>query len=77
MKGQSVNFKISYDGPAVESGSMPVRDLAPALMSLSQLFEDVNREVQEQDVDITLRFTSVGKGSFEESLPCITSSLNC
>lgn len=39
----SVHFSIKYDGPALASHQMDVRDLTPALFALSNLLEDANR----------------------------------
>lgn len=39
----SVHFSIKYDGPALASHQMDVRELAPALMALANLLEDANK----------------------------------
>lgn len=35
-----VAFSISYDGPALSSGAMPLADLAPALVALNEVFAE-------------------------------------
>ena len=39
----AVHFSIKYDGPALASHQMDVRELAPALIALSDLLEQANK----------------------------------
>ena len=39
----TVHFSIKYDGPALQSHQMDVRELGPALLALAGLLEDANK----------------------------------
>ena len=54
-------FYVAYDGPALESNQMAVRDLAPALLALSDLFDETNRILNGGRADVRLDV----KGSFK------------
>lgn len=62
---QHLDFKIIYDGPALQSHSMEVRDLAPALLAVGSLFDEVNRLLNGDKTQIKLQVTALGAGSFE------------
>ena len=65
----SVKFLISYSGPALDDGSMDVRELAPALLALGKLCEESNRVLNEQHSSVAVRVTADFKsGSFEIDL---------
>ena len=39
----TVHFSIKYDGPALDSHQMDIRELAPALIALSNMLEEANK----------------------------------
>jgi len=59
------SFVISYDGPALRDGAMDVRDLAPALMALGQLFDAANQNLNPEGSQIKLDVKASETGSFQ------------
>lgn len=57
----SKTLYIAYDGPALASHEMDVRELAPALLALSTLFEEANTALNRDRAKISLNV----KGSFK------------
>lgn len=57
----SVHFSIKYDGPALASHEMDVRELAPALLALSTLLEEANRVIYPDSPEVRVNV----KGSFQ------------
>lgn len=58
-------FTIAYDGPALRQGSMDVRDLAPALLAVGQLFDAANTVLNRDEARINVNVKATGQGSFE------------
>jgi hypothetical protein len=56
---------VRYDGPALEQGRMPVRDLAPALLALSDLFVDAGVILHPEQEAVALEVKATGRGSFD------------
>ena len=65
------SFSIAYDGPAVESGSMDVRDLAPALLAVGQLFDAANLALNGEKATIGVNVQATTEGSFEVVLDVV------
>lgn len=70
----SVHFSIKYDGPALAMHQMDVRELAPALISLSDLLEQANKAVSPDAPEVRVRVNGDFKaGSFGVDLIAVQS----
>lgn len=59
-------FTVSFDGAAVRSGLMDVRQLAPALLSLGELIQEANKTLNGETAKISVKVRSnFKKGSFQ------------
>ena len=67
-------FGVTYDGPALTGGRMPVRDLAPALLSLGEVFTDASLLLYPDNDPVSLEIEATGEGSFEINLILQTAS---
>lgn len=58
-------FNVVYDGPALAEHRMDVRDLAPALIAISDLFSAANKELNGESADVRVEVKASFKaGSF-------------
>jgi hypothetical protein len=67
------SFTIAYDGPALRDGAMDVRDLAPALLAVGQLFDAANTVLNRDQATVKISVTASGQGSFEISFDVLQS----
>ncbi len=63
MKSEN-EFKIQYDGEALKDHRMDVRDLAPALLSIAELFEESNRVINGNRTNLSVEIIALQPGSF-------------
>ena len=64
----SAEFVVTFEGPAVEAGRMPVRDLAPALLSLADIVQEANAVTADGAARVSLDIRAFDKGSFDVAL---------
>jgi hypothetical protein len=58
----TVHFSVKYDGPALASHQMDVRELAPALIALSALLEESNRVLYPDSAEVRVNVNGSFKG---------------
>ncbi len=68
---EKIQFKIAYDGPLLQDHSIDVKEFAPALLALGQLFEESNRLLNDYRASINLHIKAHEAGSFESLLELI------
>jgi hypothetical protein len=55
------DFHVIYDGPALQSSEMNVRDLAPALLALGQALEEANAALNDSRAKISVQVKATFK----------------
>lgn len=75
MESDDMKFRIVYDGPALDTHEMDVRDLAPALLSLSDVLEEAGRTIYGKKSHVSVKVNASFKaGSFGVDLIASSSS---
>lgn len=70
----TLHFSVKYDGPALASHQMDVRELAPALIALSSLLEEANRTLYPGSAEVRVNVSgSFKSGSFGVDLVALQS----
>lgn len=61
-------FAVKYDGDDLRNHLMPVRELAPALIALGEMFERANTILNGETAQVSLDIRATKEGSFEIGL---------
>lgn len=61
-------FRVEYDGEALRTGRMPVRELAPALLALGDLFAEASTVIYPDRPPASLEIKATEAGSFDVHL---------
>lgn len=61
-------FGVRYDGPALADHTMDIRDLAPSLMALGELFTSASRLLHPDRDPVVLSVKATSEGSFDAAL---------
>ena len=68
VRTSAAELCVAYDGEALKDHRIDVRDLAPALLGIGQLFEEANRVVNGDRAAVSVRVKAQKAGSFEIDL---------
>ena len=58
------NLSIRYAGDAINDGRIPVKDLAPSLLALSDSFQEIQKIIDPESEPVSLDIKATEKGSF-------------
>jgi hypothetical protein len=64
-------FSLTYQGPALEGGHMEVRELAPALLALGDIFHEAQEVLYPLTPPVSLEIRAFNRGSFQVLLNLI------
>lgn len=65
---RSTEFSVTYEGEALRRHTMPVRDLAPALLALGEAFDRANSLLNGDKATVSLEVKATVQGCFEIQL---------
>lgn len=68
MRMAETTFGITYNGPALNDGRMPVRDLAPALLAVGDLYAQASLIIYPDREPVALHIEATERGSFDVHL---------
>jgi len=72
---ETASFKIAYDGPALDSHEMDVKELAPALLAVGELLEEANAIFNGSESKVAVNIKAFSEGSFGVDFNVIQNSI--
>ncbi|MEA2007087.1 MAG: hypothetical protein U9O20_02915 [Patescibacteria group bacterium] len=69
-------FSIKYDGPALAGHEMNVKDFAPALLAIGELFDEANIVLNENRTKIDVNIRATKEGSVDIDLSMVQSVID-
>lgn len=73
MNNNSVSLILGFDGEALRSHEMDIRELAPALISFAEMIEEADKVINNSEHKIDIKVKAFAPGSFEVVLQVIGS----
>ncbi|MFC0204704.1 hypothetical protein [Novosphingobium soli] len=73
MDVSHARFSVNYDGPALAEHTMDVRDLAPALLALGELFDAANHALNGDATQVSVNVRAHEPGCFSIDLDVVQS----
>lgn len=58
------DFTLTYDGPALKGHEMDVRDLAPAMLAVGELFDAMNQQLNGETAEVQINVKAHEPGCF-------------
>ena len=65
MENGTALFRVAYDGTALLNHEMDVKELAPALLAIGELFEEVNHELNPSNIKMVINMRATKEGSID------------
>jgi hypothetical protein len=69
--GNNAIFHVTYDGPALVTHEMDVKDLAPALLAIGELLDEANRVINDGKAAIKVNIKATEPGSVDVVLSAV------
>jgi len=76
MENRTASFHMAYDGPALATHEMNVKDFAPTLLAIGELLEDSNYILNGEQIKILVNIRAAHPGSIDVILSVVQTLIN-